>query len=390
VESNTIERGAGIGFAYGLMGMRLDQTDELRVRDNRIDLAGLVNAEANTAAIQAYFGKNMCDATPTEYDSLVIEGNYVSGPGLTASGSLSGIYGDWLCGQAQRVVRVRGNYVDGFNHAGLEFVQVSNTQVDCNTVTASAVAVEVSRDSTASGASVRLKGNWLEMLEGGDYTVVRTDNNDKTRLGPSQSNKGDNALTVHADDGNFIEETDPSSNDLHAEDNYWYLWSGTARSLVSDPIDSGEITDRISGDVADVLYDFYQDDDDSTWCAALSAPAVGRLAGGARGDGGGAAQERPDVPAKTFLGAPRGNPSRGVTTLDFGVAGRVPARVSIKVFDIRGRLVAPLVERSLVPGKYEVIWSGRDGAGHRVAAGIYFVRMEGGGFAATRKVMLIR
>ena len=41
-------------------------------------------------------------------------------------------------------------------------------------------------------------------------------------------------------------------------------------------------------------------------------------------------------------------------------------------------------------GYHTVEWDGRDGAGSRVAPGVYFLRSASGGEVHTRKVMVVR
>jgi len=81
------------------------------------------------------------------------------------------------------------------------------------------------------------------------------------------------------------------------------------------------------------------------------------------------------------------NPFNPATTIHFDVPAT--ARVTLRVFDVRGRLVRTLHEASVPAGRQTVRWSGRDNRGQAVASGVYFVRMTAEGFSATRKVTLI-
>ena len=53
-------------------------------------------------------------------------------------------------------------------------------------------------------------------------------------------------------------------------------------------------------------------------------------------------------------------------------------RVVIQVFDVMGRQVRELVSTDAARGRHEVEWDGRDGAGHPVSNGVYFVRLQHG------------
>ena len=80
------------------------------------------------------------------------------------------------------------------------------------------------------------------------------------------------------------------------------------------------------------------------------------------------------------------NPFVGSTKVSFAVP--VTTKVSLKVYDISGKLVTTLVDGNQNPGRHSVTWSGTDGAGRTVAQGIYLVRMEAESFSATKKVVL--
>ncbi|MFO7914108.1 MAG: C1 family peptidase [Candidatus Krumholzibacteriales bacterium] len=83
------------------------------------------------------------------------------------------------------------------------------------------------------------------------------------------------------------------------------------------------------------------------------------------------------------------NPFNPLTRIDFNVPRQ--ARVRISVYDIRGRLVATLVDREFSPGSYHTVWNGKNRQGTKVASGIYFCRMKGGEkFLETRKMVLLR
>jgi hypothetical protein len=66
------------------------------------------------------------------------------------------------------------------------------------------------------------------------------------------------------------------------------------------------------------------------------------------------------------------------------------AHVRAEVFDVRGRRVVSLLDAARPAGPGEVQWSGRDGNGQRVAAGVYFVRVVAAGETQTRRLVLVR
>jgi flagellar hook assembly protein FlgD len=69
------------------------------------------------------------------------------------------------------------------------------------------------------------------------------------------------------------------------------------------------------------------------------------------------------------------------------------SHVSLRVFDLAGRVVRTLLDREARPGEYRITWDGTTDAGTRAATGVYFVRMEAEGdtpFSSARKIVLIR
>jgi len=51
-------------------------------------------------------------------------------------------------------------------------------------------------------------------------------------------------------------------------------------------------------------------------------------------------------------------------------------RVRIGIFDVAGRRVRTLADRTFAPGEYDLAWDGADDLGYAVARGVYFVRLE--------------
>ena len=64
--------------------------------------------------------------------------------------------------------------------------------------------------------------------------------------------------------------------------------------------------------------------------------------------------------------------------------------VVISVFDVEGRLVKTIADRTYEPGFHAVQWQGRDDAGRTVPSGTYLVQMNTGEGGETRKVSLVR
>ncbi len=82
------------------------------------------------------------------------------------------------------------------------------------------------------------------------------------------------------------------------------------------------------------------------------------------------------------------NPFGGSTRILFDLAGE--ARVSITVFDIRGRQVDTVFEGALPQGEHSVTWDGRTQTGEALPSGIYFYRFKAGDFEVNKKAILVR
>ncbi len=87
---------------------------------------------------------------------------------------------------------------------------------------------------------------------------------------------------------------------------------------------------------------------------------------------------------------PAGLPYALESATPSGVTFTLPTtvNVSVKIYDISGKLVTTLVSGSQTPGRHEIRWNGTDNAGRTVAKGIYLVRMDSESFNATKKVVV--
>jgi hypothetical protein len=81
-----------------------------------------------------------------------------------------------------------------------------------------------------------------------------------------------------------------------------------------------------------------------------------------------------------------GNPAIGssVQVLSFSIPR--DSRVTVRVYDVAGGLVATLIDRELGAGPYEVTWQGRRATGERVVTGIYFAEVVAGNERAVAKL----
>ena len=88
-------------------------------------------------------------------------------------------------------------------------------------------------------------------------------------------------------------------------------------------------------------------------------------------------QSNKDVITMTKLGLIYPNPSRDGITIDYEIADNMKAgKVSIKVYDVLGRVIGNLVNETLEPGRYSTSWNGRHENGTPVSRGIYYITVQ--------------
>jgi hypothetical protein len=78
------------------------------------------------------------------------------------------------------------------------------------------------------------------------------------------------------------------------------------------------------------------------------------------------------------------SPNPVTSGADIKMAIPVSGEVSLKVYDVQGRLVNTLLDDKVAAGEHAIHWGGANAEGRRVASGIYFMKME------TRKGSLVK
>jgi hypothetical protein len=92
------------------------------------------------------------------------------------------------------------------------------------------------------------------------------------------------------------------------------------------------------------------------------------------------------------LSAPWPSPSNGIGAVEFSIPGGVKSgdHVSLGLYDLSGRLVRTLVDGQAEPGTKRVSFPATDRSGTRLAAGVYFLRLNALGETVNRKWVLVR
>ena len=60
------------------------------------------------------------------------------------------------------------------------------------------------------------------------------------------------------------------------------------------------------------------------------------------------------------------------------------------MYDVKGGLVATLIDGHTSAGRKEAFWNGKNSSGARAVSGIYFYRITAGSFTQTKKMVLLK
>jgi hypothetical protein len=95
-----------------------------------------------------------------------------------------------------------------------------------------------------------------------------------------------------------------------------------------------------------------------------------------------------DTPHVNSLAQNYPNPFNPSTTISFSVRESGPVR--LVVYDVSGARVRTLLDEETSAGEHFVTWDGTNNAGHSVASGVYFYRLQAAGFTETRKMVVMK
>jgi hypothetical protein len=94
------------------------------------------------------------------------------------------------------------------------------------------------------------------------------------------------------------------------------------------------------------------------------------------------------TPTEYALNNPVPNPFNPTTTITFALPKA--SHVELTIFDVRGQVVATLLDEDHGPGIFSVQWEGLDNQRQPVASGVYLCRIHAGSFVETKRMVLIK
>lgn len=96
------------------------------------------------------------------------------------------------------------------------------------------------------------------------------------------------------------------------------------------------------------------------------------------------------LPVTTTLTGSYPNPFNNGAIISLAVGKEQRDQIRLSVFDALGRKVRCLTHGHFSPGNYFIMFDGLDDDGNELTSGIYFLTMQGGGQAETKKITLLR
>ncbi len=95
-----------------------------------------------------------------------------------------------------------------------------------------------------------------------------------------------------------------------------------------------------------------------------------------------------EIPKQPYLNPNYPNPFNPETKIEYGLNKR--DHVKLIIYNILGQEVVTLFDKEQLPGKYTVVWDGKDNNNRTLSSGVYFYRMllENSGKVFTHKMTL--
>jgi plastocyanin len=91
-------------------------------------------------------------------------------------------------------------------------------------------------------------------------------------------------------------------------------------------------------------------------------------------------------PAKELENYP--NPFRIATQITYSL--NLPGRASLRIYSASGELVKTTVREQAAPGKYSIVWDGKDDKNQKVANGVYFCHLNSDNMEVMKKLLRLK
>jgi hypothetical protein len=259
-------------------------------------------------------------------------------------------------------------------------------------------ASEVSIRAKRTGRYLVIASDWVQFSGSGDYQLTMVKSVPPGTVSPVTVSPGDeggllatgfnrgtlevgdlDAWTLTANVGDHLIVT---MEELTGGNTFWpflriyrpdgVLYSGNGPSLVT----LAPPTVTVAGTYVVVAGDL---------SGGLAGHGTYRIYVGATADAPGT----PSRPAALALAPPAPNPFVARTVLHYALPRA--AAVTLRIFDLQGRVVRTLADDATKPaGEYDATWDGRDAQGRAAGAGVYFARLTSDGRTEMREVLLTR
>jgi M6 family metalloprotease-like protein len=95
-----------------------------------------------------------------------------------------------------------------------------------------------------------------------------------------------------------------------------------------------------------------------------------------------------NIPLATKINQNYPNPFNPSTTIEYSIKNS--SKVSLEIYNVKGQKINTLINTSQKPGKYRVIWNGKDYSGKDLASGIYFCKLKTQDSTSAIKLMMIK
>lgn len=104
-------------------------------------------------------------------------------------------------------------------------------------------------------------------------------------------------------------------------------------------------------------------------------------------------EKTPSLPLKNYtLSQNYPNPFNPETIIEYVIPAQTSRKVDVilSIYNLQGQFVRTLVKEDKTPGRYSVVWDGRDNQKLRVPSGVYVYQLRAGDFKATKKMAFLK